>query len=117
MHLLTREAVGVYLSKLAPGGAIVMHISNNVVELADIVARIGAEHGLVTHVNLHQPIGKEDELAAASKVAVLARSKDDLQALLEGGRNWTAVTAPASYPLWTDDRSTIFTALAAKWLR
>jgi hypothetical protein len=117
MHLLTREAVGVYLSKLAPGGALVMHISNNVVELADIVARIGAEHGLVTHVVQDRPIGKEDELAAASKVAVLARSKDDLKTLLDGGRNWTDVTPPASYPLWTDDRSTIFTALAAKWLR
>ena len=117
MHLLTREAVGVYLSKLAPNGALVMHISNKIVELSDIIARIGAEHGLVTYVVTDVPVAKEEELASASKVAVLARSKDDLRDLLNGDRNWTAVTPPATYPLWTDDRSTIFTALAAKWWR
>jgi hypothetical protein len=117
MHLLTREAVGVYLSKLAPHGALVMHISNNIVELGDIVARIGAEHGLVTYVVTDMPVAKEEELASASKVAVLARSKDDLRDLLNGDRTWTPVTPPATYPLWTDDRSTIFTALAAKWWR
>ena len=115
MHLLTREAVGVYLSKLAPHGALVMHISNKIVDLSDIIARIGAEHGLVTYVTTDWPMGKEDELASASKVAVLARSKDDLRELLNGEGGWTAVTPPESYPLWTDDRSTIFTALAARW--
>ena len=115
MHLLTREAVGVYLSKLAPHGALVMHISNKIVELSDIVARIGAEHGLVTYVTTDWPMGKEDELASASKVAVLARSKDDLRELLNGEGGWTALNPPASYPVWTDDSSTIFTALAARW--
>ena len=94
-----------------------MHISNKIVELSDIIARIGAEHGLVTYVVTDVPVAKEEELASASKVAVLARSKDDLRDLLNGDRNWTAVTPPATYPLWTDDRSTIFTALAAKWWR
>ena len=117
MHLLTREAVGVYLSKLAPNGALVMHISNKIVELSDIVARIGAEHGLVTYVTTDWPMGKEDELASASKVAVLARSRDDLRDLLNGEGGWAAVTPPATYPLWTDDRATIFTAMAARWRR
>ena len=117
MHLLTREAVGVYLSKLAPHGALVMHISNKIVELGDIVARIGAEHGLVTYVVTDLPAAAEEEMASASKVAVLARSKDDLRDLLNGARNWTPVTPPATFPVWTDDRSTIFTALAAKWWR
>jgi len=115
MHLLTREAVGVYLSKLAPNGVIVMHISNKVVELSDQVARIGAEHGLVTYVALDLPPANKNELTSGSKVAVLARSRDDLRELLESERRWTAVTPPASYPLWTDDHSTILTALAAKW--
>ncbi len=117
MHLLTREAVGSYLSKLASNGALIMNISNKVVELSDIIARIGAEHGLVTYVALDRPAANEAELASASKIAVLARSKEDLRMLLSGDRAWTAVIPPSTYPLWTDDRSTIFTALAAKWLR
>ena len=117
MHLLTREAVGAYLSKLAPGGVLVMHISNNIVELSDIVARIGAEYGLVAYLGAGEASRNEDELGAASKVMVLARSQDDMGKLLNGERAWRPVTPPASYPLWTDDRSTILTALAARWLR
>ena len=117
LHLLTREAVGVYLSKLAPGGALMMHISNNIVELSDIIARIGAEHRLVSYVRLEYPELNENEVAQASKVIVLARAPDDLRALLQEAGRWTPVAPPASYPLWTDDRSTIFTALAAKWLK
>ena len=115
MHLLTSEAVGVYLSKLAPNGALVMHISNKIVELTDIVARIAGEHGLVTYAILSQPAANEAELALSSKVVALARSRDDLRTLLSGGENWTAVTPPDSYPVWTDDHSTILTALAARW--
>ncbi len=117
MHLITREAVGVYLSKLAPNGALVMHISNRIVELGDIIARIGAEHGLVAYVCLDMPKANENDLALASKVMVLARSPQDLRLLLEQPERWTPLTPPPSYPIWTDDRSTIFTALAAKWLR
>lgn len=115
MHLLTREAVGVYLTKLAPGGVLAMHISNRIVELSQIVARIGAEHGLVTYVRIGQGGAEKTDLPAPSQVAVLARSREDLGALLEANGEWTAVSPPASYPVWTDDHSTILTALIAKW--
>ena len=35
VHLLTREALDLYMSKLAPGGALVFHISNRYLELAE----------------------------------------------------------------------------------
>jgi hypothetical protein len=115
MHLLTREAVGGYLTKLAPGGLLAMHISNRIVELSRIVARIGAEHGLVTYVRMGQGGSDKMDMPSPSQVAVLARSREDLRALLDGDAEWTAVTPPASYPVWTDDHSTILTALIAKW--
>ena len=46
MHLMTREAFALYLSRLAPGGALVMHISNRHLRLAPIVARLAASQGL-----------------------------------------------------------------------
>ena len=114
MHLLTREALGLYLSKLAPHGALIMHITNKYVELTDLVARIGAEHGLVTYMRKAPASADEKDAPAGSQVAVLARSREDLRALLDGDAEWTAVTPPASYPVWTDDHSTILTALIAK---
>ena len=39
MHLITREALALYLDKLAPGGVIAWHVSNRNLDLAPIVAR------------------------------------------------------------------------------
>ena len=45
VHLLTREAIEGYLSHLAPKGALVLHISNRYLELANVVAAIAAGEG------------------------------------------------------------------------
>ena len=46
VHLLTKEAVQLYLDKLTPDGAILMHISNRYLSLEPVVARIAEEMGL-----------------------------------------------------------------------
>ena len=51
IHLLTREAMAIYLAKLKPHGLIVMHVSNRHLELASVVAGIAAANGLVTLVS------------------------------------------------------------------
>ncbi len=45
-HLLTREALAVYLRKLAPGGIMMFHISNRYVRLEPVVASLAADAGL-----------------------------------------------------------------------
>ena len=40
VHLLTREALAGYLSKLSPHGVIVAHISNRHLDLAPVVANV-----------------------------------------------------------------------------
>ena len=60
VHLLTREALDLYMSKLAPGGALVFHISNRYLELPSVVATIAAERGLVTLVKRDQSVTIED---------------------------------------------------------
>jgi len=47
VHLLTREALALYLAKLAPGGVIALHISNRNLDLAPIVADLVADAGVV----------------------------------------------------------------------
>ena len=46
MHLMTREAISLYVSRLAADGVLVMHISNRHLILAPIVARLAASQGL-----------------------------------------------------------------------
>ncbi len=57
VHLLTREAMAGYLARLAPGGALVMHISNRHMELGSVVAAVAAAEGLVAYLKEDQPAG------------------------------------------------------------
>jgi len=45
VHLLTREAVALYLSRLKPDGVLAFHVSNNYLDLAPVVAQLAREIG------------------------------------------------------------------------
>jgi hypothetical protein len=47
VHLLTREALRLYLTKLADGGLIALHISNNHLDLGPVVRELARDAGLV----------------------------------------------------------------------
>jgi hypothetical protein len=47
MHLLTQEAMDVYLSRLAPHGVLAVHVSNRHLRLDGLVGRLAAARGLV----------------------------------------------------------------------
>jgi flagellar biosynthesis component FlhA len=46
MHLVTREAMAIYLRHLKPGGVIVFQATNRYVDLAPVVERLAAEFGM-----------------------------------------------------------------------
>ena len=46
-HLLTREALAVYLRRLAPGGLIAVHVTNRYLSLAPVVRAAAADAKLV----------------------------------------------------------------------
>ena len=114
VHLLTREALGQYLSRLKEGGAIAFHISNRYLELASVIAEVGATHGLTTIVRRDDSVSPEEtrrDMYAGSLVAVVARSHDDI-AKLSARPGWRPKVADGSVRPWTDDYSNI---LAAIW--
>lgn len=47
VHLITQEALRVYLDKLAPDGIVAFHISNRYLDLQPVLARLAKEDGLV----------------------------------------------------------------------
>lgn len=68
-----------YLTRLAPNGAIVVHISNRHMELASVVAAVGAAAGLVAHVKQGDQVSDFlSDYRANAKVAVLAKLVADL---------------------------------------
>ena len=79
MHLLTREALGGYLTRLEEGGVLVMHISNRYMELDNVVAALGAAEGLKVFIKEdHRPRMSPFDFKTNAQVAVLARHRADL---------------------------------------
>jgi len=112
VHLLTKEAVALYLLKLKPGGCLALHLTNGYLALDPVVAAIAAElrapaavKGDATRTPQQAFEGKD-----YSKWAVMAR--DDASALpvlAEDGwvRTPTERGDGADEFLWTDDRSNL----------
>jgi hypothetical protein len=76
IHLLTREAMAIYLEKLSAHGMIVMHVSNRHLELASVVAGIATANGLITLVNNSADLDEiSNSYKFAATVAAVARSK------------------------------------------
>ena len=102
-------------ANLAPHGMLLMHISNRHLELAKVVAAVGATENLITIVKTDR--NRNDftvDLRAAAMVAVLAHNEDDLGSL-RGAEGWEKVDAGAVAP-WTDDYSDIIGSILRKKL-
>lgn len=114
VHMMTTEAIGMFIRKVKPGGMLVMHLTNRHLDLNGVVAANGAKLGLVTAVGL---FNSENSTASADKasrsiVAVLVRDKADFGTLFEDPR-WKLETGEGSTP-WTDGYSNV---LQAMWRR
>ncbi|HLL27751.1 MAG TPA: fused MFS/spermidine synthase [Xanthobacteraceae bacterium] len=110
VHLLTREAMALYLAKLAPGGIVAMHISNRHLELGSVVAGIAQANGLVTRLNSRTNENEDsDKYLYSSTVAACARRDVDFGALAQQEKGW--VLQASSARVWTDDYSNIVGAM------
>ncbi|HYG79417.1 MAG TPA: fused MFS/spermidine synthase, partial [Pyrinomonadaceae bacterium] len=106
-HLMTREALALYLSKLAPGGVIAFHVSNRSLQLERVAGGIAADAGLQARIfDDGRESGSESAHDPSTWVAV-ARTAKDLGPLASDA-NWPGFE-PAVYELevWRDDFSDV----------
>jgi SAM-dependent methyltransferase len=113
VHLITREALAVYLRKLAPGGVLFFHISNHHVDLAPVLGNLAQDAALAAIVQRYVPDPDDRNRGGFPSVWVaMARRAADLGWLPEDGQ-WSALAGnPRSTP-WSDDFSNIVSVL--KW--
>ena len=111
IHLITRQAVELYLSRVIPGGAVVFHISNRHLDLQPVLAKIAQELGLVARIRRDRVSDQEaDRGKTGSDWVVMARNAADLGALATGEK-WTATEVKPRVRAWTDDFSNILSVL------
>ena len=106
VHLLTREAVQLYLSKLVDHGILVFHISNRYLDLQKVLGNVASDAGLVALVENDMTDIQAGKLP--SRWVVMARSKDDLGKLI-GDPRWIPLERDPRTRVWTDDYSSILT--------
>jgi hypothetical protein len=90
IHLLTREALGIYLDNLAEDGILAFHISNRYLDLEPVLGNLAADRGLAGFIE-HDGIGGIPGKAASSWV-VMARRETTFDGLVHEGRwqEWQA---------------------------
>jgi hypothetical protein len=113
VHLLTREAVQIYVDHLEPSGLLAFHISNRYVDLEPVLANLGAsaQPPLVGYIRQHGALAKDDiaKGAMASDWILFARKTEDLEPVLRAVPGlWRLAKTRAEIKIWTDDYSNLF---------
>jgi spermidine synthase len=107
VHLLTREAVALYLQKLAAGGMLVFHISNRYLDLKPVLAGLAADAALeVCRVRDDSALNNQERDAGKSPSiwVVMSRRSEDIGQMRINAL-WMPVEAPPGFRVWTDDYS------------
>jgi hypothetical protein len=105
IHLMTREAIALYTSKLATGGLLAFHVSNRSLKLEAVLAGVAKQNGAISMSivdgEIDQVRGKDP-----SEWVVMAQHSPAFDSLAQNPR-WRALEARAGSDVWTDDFSNI----------
>ncbi|MGA1692222.1 MAG: spermidine synthase [Burkholderiaceae bacterium] len=75
VHLITQEAMEVYLRHLKPDGAIVFHVTNRYLRLPPVVQQLAHDAGLMAMLLSHQPDDTSGRLLASTDYVLVTRNK------------------------------------------
>jgi len=120
VHLLTREAMALYLRALSPEGVLLLNLTNNHVDLLPIVDALASDAHLVGLVGEDAPQTFQQMLEGmdGARWAILGRDTAALGALSDDDARLklpvTRSHAPDRRYLWTDDHASVFTVLTPR---
>ena len=105
IHLMTEEAIKLYMSKLATGGMLAFHISNRSLKLDTVLADLAKRNNALTIGAVdgeHDPVRGKDP----SEWVVMARHSPAFDTLAQQ-LNWRLLQGRVESLAWTDDFSNI----------
>ena len=107
VHLITREALTVYLRHLKPDGVIAFHVSNRFLKLAPVVSQLARDANVQAINVIDDP---EDEAYSSSEWVLVTRNEDflDRDAVVDAS---TEIDDIPGLPMWTDQFNNLFKIL------
>jgi spermidine synthase len=108
VHLVTREAIRLYLARLADHGLLAFNISNRYLDLRPVLGALAQDVGLACKVQKDERIDEQEERRGkyASTWVLMARQSSDF-GTLASQPNWGDIQVGSGDRLWTDDYSSI----------
>lgn len=113
VHLLTKEALALYLKHLKPEGVLAFHTSNQYLDLAPIIRQLAEGAGY--HAVLVNSQGDDDQLILPSDWVLVTRNGAVLKNA-DVNLHSRPIRSRAGLRLWTDDYNNLFQILKApRW--
>ena len=107
VHLITREALDVFVRHLKPDGIIAFHVSNRFLRLAPVVKQLADDAQLLAVDVVHRPA---DDTEAISEWVLVTRNRAFLQH--DAIRTHASTIDPiVGLPMWTDQYNNLFKIL------
>jgi spermidine synthase len=95
-HLISREAVRMYASKLKPQGILLFHVPSRYLQVAELATAVAVEEGLI-------PFARQDYIAAVGRAEYLGD--------IPNREAWVRVNKTAAVRAWTDDYSNLLNVI------
>ncbi len=118
VHLLTMDAIQIYVKKLKEDGVLLFHVSNRFFTLETELAAIARaldipvihkQHVLKNKPTVYSPASSSDD--SPSHYVVMTKNQKVLDELRRIDPEWTEIKQPIPSHPWTDDFSNILRAL------
>jgi spermidine synthase len=111
VHLVTREAIRLYVSKLSDRGVIALNISNRYLDLEPMLADLARDAGLFGFTRADLQLTPEQvELGKFGSIwFMMTRTEAEGAALLQAG--WRRTEGKPTRRIWTDDFSNLLSVL------
>lgn len=114
VHLVTREALRLYLAKLKEDGILAFHITNRYLDLKPVLGNLAQDAGLIGLVqeDLHLT-EKEKKAGKSASTWVVMAHRWDFLSKLAANHKWQELSTRPGESLWTDDFTNIISVF--KW--
>lgn len=109
VHLITKEALAVYLRHVKPDGIVAFHVSNRFLDLVPVVARIARENG--AHAVVVYDIAEEGSDKTQTDWVLVSRDAGALDAPEIRAAGAELAEERADWRTWTDDYSNLIQIL------
>ena len=114
LHLMTAEAVQLYLDLLDENGLLVFHVSSKFIDFEPIGAGITEQFGLSSAIKVDLPTEETRKIEGRNSCVymLMSRDADLVSKFLDSGRGWRKIDSSKKL-FWTDEHANVLDVM--KW--